>query len=208
MLNSEQEKRDAQDSMSLLSSLIQKHQITKTEFKWDAYSRTCGDKMAACNKAFTDLCWRMDRILAASFEESPRGDKNRVKMVADNLILLLTNAFYSVTWANAKSHEQNYPKTIDPNNLAQVKKVSDENHLKWHFENWAVAAYERWVVTKKFSSCRMCDSCGGDYPVYAGEGFRGHHNNYWTRYREQCSGDLYKGIDYPKLCCSVDQPRC
>ena len=58
--------------------------------------------MTLCNNAFIDLANHMDDILSSSFEESPRGEKKRVEKVANNLIKLLTNSYYSVTWVNSK----------------------------------------------------------------------------------------------------------
>jgi hypothetical protein len=58
--------------------------------------------MTLCNNAFVDLASKIEDILSSSFEESPRGDKARVNKVADNLIKLLTNSYYSLTWVNSK----------------------------------------------------------------------------------------------------------
>ena len=85
--------------------------------------------MEICNRAFITLCNRMDGILSACFDESPRGDSARVKAAADKLMLLLTNSFYSLTWVNIKDAERSYPGNINKNNLAQIKEVSDEAHL-------------------------------------------------------------------------------
>ena len=61
--------------------------------------------MTLCNNAFIDLSRKMDDILSASFDESPRGDKERVGALGDNLMLLLSNAMYSLTWVNAKYYK-------------------------------------------------------------------------------------------------------
>ena len=58
--------------------------------------------MTLCNNAFSDLSDRLEDILSSSFEESPRGDKARVNKVAENLIKLLVNSYYSLTWVNSK----------------------------------------------------------------------------------------------------------
>jgi hypothetical protein len=58
--------------------------------------------MTLCNNAFTDLSDRLEDILSSSFEESPRGDKARVNKVAENLIKLLINSYYSLKWVNSK----------------------------------------------------------------------------------------------------------
>ena len=122
--------------------------------------------------------------MSSSFEESPRGDKTRVLQVGDNLIKLLANSFYSLTWLNAKYVNQTFPETkIDPKNIPQVEQASQGNLLKYYL-NTAITAFERWTVTKKFQTCRMCTTCGGDYPVYSGEGLSEGDWGYWLRYRE------------------------
>lgn len=74
--------------------------------------------MTLCNNAFVDLCNRFDDILAASFEEAPRGDKERVKIVGDNIMLLIANSYYSLTWLNAKQYNATHPENpIDSKNL-------------------------------------------------------------------------------------------
>jgi hypothetical protein len=42
--------------------------------------------MTDCNNAFVNLASRMEDILSASFEESPRGDPTRVSGVAETLM--------------------------------------------------------------------------------------------------------------------------
>lgn len=71
--------------------------------------------MTLCNNAFVDLSKRMDDLLSASFDESPRGDKERVIVVADNLMKLLTNSFYSLTWLNARHYKATHPTTTISN---------------------------------------------------------------------------------------------
>jgi hypothetical protein len=63
-------------------------------------------------------------------------------------------------------------------------------------------------VTKKFQTCRLCTSCGGDYPTYSGEGLSEGDWGYWLRYREQCSAQLTSMSGPPQLCCSRDEPPC
>jgi hypothetical protein len=70
--------------------------------------------MTLCNNAFVDLCKRVDDILGASFAESPRGYKERMGRIADNLLVLLTNAYYSLTWLNAKYFKQMHPNDLIP----------------------------------------------------------------------------------------------
>lgn len=76
--------------------------------------------MAECNIAFTDLTDRFDDILKSSFLESPAGDKTRVRKVGENLIKLLSNSYYTLTWLNAKQANESFPGQIDFNNLAEV----------------------------------------------------------------------------------------
>ncbi len=65
--------------------------------------------MTICNNAFVDLCNRFEDILASSFDESPRGDKKRVILVADNLMQLISNSYYSITWLNTKNYNDTHP---------------------------------------------------------------------------------------------------
>jgi len=77
--------------------------------------------MTLCNNAFVDLASKIEDILASSFEESPRGDKTRVNYVANNLIRLLTNSYYSLTWINAKFANETSTTPIDYNNTIIVE---------------------------------------------------------------------------------------
>lgn len=72
--------------------------------------------MTLCNNAFVDLATKMEDILSSSYDESPRGEKKRVNSVATNLIQLLTNSYYSLTWINAKYANATFTTTIDYNN--------------------------------------------------------------------------------------------
>lgn len=86
-LNSQEAQRSAQASISKLKSLVKKHMINKEEYQYGSYQiAPCGPTMTECNNAFTELADRFDDILASSFEESPRGDKKRVFVVADNIM--------------------------------------------------------------------------------------------------------------------------
>ena len=77
--------------------------------------------MTLCNNAFVDLCNRFEDILSASFEESPRGDKTRVLLVADNIMQLITNSYYSLTWLNSKHYKTLHPEeVIDPNDEVKI----------------------------------------------------------------------------------------
>lgn len=59
-------------------------------------------------------------------------------------------------------------------------------------------------MTKKFQTCRLCITCGGDYPTKGGEILGGT----WNVYRESCSANLTSIIGNNQLCCSIDQPPC
>lgn len=75
------------ESKSILDALVYKHMVLGIEYDGGGYeSLPCGSSMTLCNNAFIDLASRIDDILAASFEEVPKGDKNRVWKVADHLL--------------------------------------------------------------------------------------------------------------------------
>lgn len=76
--------------------------------------------MALCSVAFIDLTDRFDDILKSSFLESPVGDKTRVRKVGENLIKLLANSYYTLTWLNAKQANESFPGQIDFNNITEV----------------------------------------------------------------------------------------
>jgi hypothetical protein len=57
--------------------------------------------MSVCNNAFADLAQRMEDILSSSFDESPRGDKGRVINIANKMMKLLSNSYYSLSYLNA-----------------------------------------------------------------------------------------------------------
>jgi hypothetical protein len=163
--------------------------------------------MTKCNVAFVELSERVEDLLSASFEESPRGDKNRVGNVANNLLMLLANSFYSITWLNAKFANETTPGGIDPQNTKLVEAVTQAATLKISF-NKAIQSYVTWAINKKFQSCRLCDECGGDYPSYGGEGYTDPEVGWWERYSGQCAGNVYNTNNIPKLCCSADEPPC
>lgn len=105
-LDSKEAQRSAMESINILDVLVRKHMIEKVEYQYGGYDvLPCGPMMTLCNNAFVDLSKRLDDILEASFGESPKGDKTRVGLVADNLIELITNSYYSVTWLNAKYYK-------------------------------------------------------------------------------------------------------
>ena len=75
-LNSQEAQRSAMDSMGILDVLVTKHMIQNLEYDVGSYDvLPCGPSMTLCNNAFIDLARKMDDILSASFDESPRGDK-------------------------------------------------------------------------------------------------------------------------------------
>ena len=43
-----------------------------------------------------------DYILQSCFEETPRGDRNRVNRVASAIMGLMVNGLYAIPWLNAK----------------------------------------------------------------------------------------------------------
>ena len=70
--------------MGILDALVRKQMIENIEYQNGAYDALpCGPAMTLCNNAFIELSRRFDDVLSASFEESPRGDKQRVGIVAD-----------------------------------------------------------------------------------------------------------------------------
>lgn len=105
-LNSQEAIRSAESSYNVLDTLVNKHMTMQIEYETGSYDvLPCGPAMTLCNNAFIDLSRKMDDILSASFDESPRGDKERVGALGDNLMLLLSNAMYSLTWVNAKYYK-------------------------------------------------------------------------------------------------------
>ena len=163
--------------------------IEKIEYQYGNYEvLPCGPQMTICNNAFIDLCNRFDDILSSSFEESPRGDKARVSIVGENIMQLIANSFYSLTWLNAKHYTMTHPnEVVDTNDITQVQQISQASTLKHYYDTRGIVAYERWLSLKKFQTCRLCTTCGGDYPNYSGEGLRESHWGHWLRFREQCS---------------------
>jgi hypothetical protein len=162
--------------------------IQKQEYELGSYDvLPCGQAMTLCNNAFIDLSNRFEDILSTSFEESPRGDKKRVFKVGDNLIRLIANSFYSLTWLNSKYANQTKPGMIDFNNQQQVESVSQSATLKVFFDK-AIKTFEQWVSNKTFQSCAFCDTCGGDYPINGGGGVSSFT---WKSYGPSCSGSIY-----------------
>lgn len=109
-LDTAEAQRQAMESMNILDTLVNKHMVQKLEYDNGGYDvLPCGYQMTLCNNAFVDLSKRMEDILASSFEESPRGDKNRAAIVGDNLINLLSNSLYSLSWLNARHYKAIHP---------------------------------------------------------------------------------------------------
>ncbi len=100
--------------------------IDKVNYEVGQYDTLpCGPAMTLCNNAFVDLCFRFEDILASSFEESPRGDKKRVNLVANNLMQLITNSYYSVTWVNIQQYKAAHPNDyIEDKDLGKVGQIS------------------------------------------------------------------------------------
>eukprot|EP00347_Sterkiella_histriomuscorum_P014024 403362451 len=207
-LNSKEAQRSAMDSMNILDVLVTKHMVDKLEYDVGGYDvLPCGQAMTLCNNAFIDLSKKLDDILSASFEESPRGNQTRVQFVGDGLMLLLSNALYSLSWVNAKYYKNIHPEVViadtDTQKIAQISQATTQQN---YYDTYGVAAYERWAQKMKFQTCRLCTSCGGDYPVYGGEGFKENEWGHWQRFREHCTGELYSESGPPHLCCSADKP--
>lgn len=80
--------------------------------------------MTLCNNAFIDLANHLEDILSSSFEESPRGDVSRIEKVGTNIIKLLTNSLYSVTWVNTKYANET---SQTPLNSSDIKKVNESS---------------------------------------------------------------------------------
>jgi len=179
--------RSAETSKGILEALNLKFIEEKIEFENGKYdSLPCDTGMVACNNAFIDLANKFEDILSTSFEVSPRGDKTRVTTVADNLIKLMANSYYSVTWVNAKYSNRTNPNKIDVNDIRRVEEASQSKILKVYFDK-AIKSYETWIINKFFRSCRLCDACGGDYPINGGGGVSLFT---WQSYMDKCSGNL------------------
>lgn len=208
-LNSEEAQRSARGSMTILETLVRKHMIDGHEYDHNDYSATCGYAFSNCNIAFIDLCSKFEDILGASHNDVPRGELKRIRAVGDNIMTLLTNSMYSLSWLNAKYYNETHPANpVDTKNIGQVRIASQADTLEFNYKEKAVASYERWTVVKAFHTCRMCTSCGGDYKTYSGEGMKRDDWGHWLRHREECSADLYSESGPPRLCCSVEQPPC
>ncbi|CDW84951.1 UNKNOWN [Stylonychia lemnae] len=207
-LNSQEAIRSASEAVSILDTLVNKHMSEKIEFDVGGYDvLPCGPAMTLCNNAFIDLTNKMDDILSASFEEQPRGDKERVGAVADNLMMLLSNAMYSLTWLNAQQWKASHPNEfVAPEDTAKIQQLTQALTLKHYYQEHAVGAYANWMRDKKFSTCRLCQSCGGDYPTYGGEGYKEYDWGWWDMFRDSCTAELFGESGPPKLCCSVQDP--
>ena len=85
--------------------------------------------------------------------------------------------------------------------------ISDTDYFKSAFDK-AVLATKTWAVTKTFSACRLCKSCGGDYPNYGGEGLKKGDWGRWMMYNDGCQGSLTDQSFPPQLCCIAVDPPC
>lgn len=98
------------ESMNILNTLVDKHMVMQLEYDVGGYDvLPCGSSMTLCNNAFVDLSKRLEDIFSANFNEVPKGDKQRLSEVADNLLMLLTNSYYSLTWLNARFYKTMHP---------------------------------------------------------------------------------------------------
>jgi hypothetical protein len=118
----------------------------------------------------------------------------------------LTNSYYSLTWVNAKFANETSTTPIDYSNTKIVEQIAQVPTLKKSLEK-AIASVESWSLTKNFQSCRFCDTCGGDYPMYGGEGTGRPGVGFWYRYGDKCTGTLQEANSIPKLCCTA-VPQC
>ncbi|CDW87215.1 UNKNOWN [Stylonychia lemnae] len=207
-LNSQQAIRNVQDALSILDTLEEKHLIQKLDFEHGAYDVSpCGNSMTLCNNAFIKLAKSLDDVLEASFEESPKGEKNRVFNLADNLMQRLMNSFYSITWLNAQQYKSSHPtEQISNDDTQKISEITQSITLQHYLKDHAIASYQKWLVEKKFSSCRLCSSCSNDYPLYQGSGEKEDDWGHWLRFRDHCEGDLYNEDGPPNLCCSINEP--
>ena len=114
-LNSDEAKRQAMRSITILEALVSKHVEYNIGFQDGGYdSVPCGPAMTDCNNAFLDLCKRLEDIFSTSFNEEPKGDKQRISEIADKLMLLLTNSYYSLTWLNSNYYKEKHPEDQIP----------------------------------------------------------------------------------------------
>lgn len=85
----------------------------------------CGHDMTLCNNAFIDMCKHMDDVLSSAFDESPRGDKDRVNFVGDNFMELLSNSLYSLSWLNSIHYKRTHPDVvIDKDDTVRISEIS------------------------------------------------------------------------------------
>jgi len=130
-LDSAEAQRAAEEAKSILDSLVYKHMVLGQEYEVGNYAALpCGTEMTLCNNAFVELSRRLDDIFGKSFEESPRGDKSRVANVANNLMQLLANSLYSLTWLNAKRYNETHPnEVVDTSDSTRVAQISQAETL-------------------------------------------------------------------------------
>jgi hypothetical protein len=201
------EMAEAADHIDTLQNLVDKRIKYNQTYVSGLYSRICGEDLSKCYNAYLHLCSRVDRILETNFDISPRGDMNRVRPTGSNLISLLTSSLYTITWLNSEYYHAKFPaEKIDPNDKARVNQISDYEYLDDNLKK-AIGYFEKWTVKTRFESCRMCTSCGGDYPTYGGEVLINPYGNY--KFGEQCSGELREEGGATQICCSASQNfRC
>ena len=160
-------RRDLMMYTSTLKTLVSKHIFDQIPYELDkatTYEVTCGATITDCNYAFKQVCTLFDELLLKNFKLEPKGDKQRVIDLANDVMDLIVNSYYSVTWLNTNHYKQKNPeKVLDPTDIKMIEIMSEAKYLKEDYDH-AVNAYERWVVNKIFQTCRLCDSCGGNFP--------------------------------------------
>jgi len=117
------------------------------------------------------------------------------------------NSIHILTWLNTKNYIATHPnETIDQTDVEELKRISSYINLNDSF-SMAIDSYDKWVIKMSFSTCRFCDSCGGNYPTYAGEGVKDKSQGRYSKYHDDCGGSkLYDDNNNanPQLCCSFD----
>ena len=98
-LKTKDARQDAQSSITLLDSLIQKHLMYKQIYEYSSYEMLpCGQHLQECYSAYADLSSHIEELMQESFEQQPKGDKVRVKRAGMLLFKTLLNSMYTLNW--------------------------------------------------------------------------------------------------------------
>ena len=92
--------------------------------------------------------------MQSSFDSEPKGDKTRVRRAGILLVKTLLNSMYTLNWLNT----------------LKIADAKPDLTLRQQYDS-GVNAFNKWTKTLKYQSCRLCQSCGGNYPNYGGHGF-------------------------------------